>query len=209
MKKTLILLTLITFISFYAKAQDKDEGEPKEYVKSYLTLFGGFSYPKGDLGNTTYGNYKSGFAKRGASFGFESAVYIYKNFGIGAIFSFQDQGELTTNDAQILADGYNNTLKVNSTLVQSVNRYHSLNLLLGPQYSFTYGKFIIDLRAQAGIIKNLSSPEFTIYVDGSGTSQTITQLSSKSAVFGYGGSGGLRWAFSEGWDLGLHISYVN
>ena len=206
MKKTLTLISIITLISFYAKAQDS---EPKEYVKSYLALIGGLSNPSGDFSNKTYDNYKSGFARRGATFGLEGAVYVYKNLAIGAIATFQDQGELTTPDAQTLADGYNNILKVNSTLVQGVNRYHSFNFMGGPQYSFTYHKFILDIRADAGIIKSTSTPELTIYVSGANnSSQTIIQHSSKSSAFAYGGNAGLRWEFSEGWDIGLRLNYV-
>ncbi|MGZ3871316.1 MAG: hypothetical protein ACXVJD_00275 [Mucilaginibacter sp.] len=207
MKKTLTLLSIITLISFYAKAQD--DSDLKEYVKSYIALSGGLSYPQGDFAKSTYGNYKAGFAKRGATFGLDGAYYFYKNLGFGATFSFQDQGELTLGDAQNLADGYNSILKVNSTLVTAVNRYHNLNLLGGPQYSFTYGKFILDLRAEAGMVKSSSTPEITIYVSGANnSSQTIIQHSSKSSAFAYGGKAALRWGFADGWDLGLHVDYV-
>lgn len=206
MKKTLTLLSIITLISFYAKAQDD---EPKEYVKSYLALTGGFSNPMSDFAQRTYENYKAGFAKRSVVIGFETGVYVYKNLGIGATFSFQDQGELTIPDVQVLANGYNKILKVNSTLVQGVGRYHSLNFLLGPQYSFTYKKFILDFRADAGIMKSTSTPEITIFVSNkNNTSQTIVQHSSKSAVLAYGGAAALRWEFADGWDIGLHFNYV-
>jgi hypothetical protein len=206
MKKTLTLISIITLISFYAKAQDDAD---KQYVKSYLALIGGFSNPMGDFAQKTYNSNQAGFAKRGATFGLEGAVYIYKNLGIGALFSFQDQGELTTPDVQALADGYNNILKVNSTLVQGVNRYHSLNFMGGPQYSFTYGKFILDLRADAGIIKSSSTPELTIYVsEANNSSQTIIQHSSKGSAFAYGGNAALRFEFAEGWDIGLRLNYV-
>ena len=207
MKKTLTLISIITLISFYAKAQDS---EPKEYVKSYIALIGGFSTPMGNFAKSTYENNQAGFAKRGATFGLEGAYYIYKNLGIGAIFSFQDQGELTTANAQTLSDGYNNNLKENSTLVQGVNRYHNLNIMGGPQYSFAYGKFILDLRADAGIVKSSSTPELTIYVSGSNNSaQTIVQNSSKGSAFAYGGNAALRWGFADGWDLGLRFNYVS
>jgi hypothetical protein len=205
MKKTLTLLSLITLISFYAKAQ-----EPKDYVKSYLSLIAGVSSPLGDFAQTNYSNNKAGFAKKGAVAGFDAGIYVYKNLGIGVTFTFQDQGELTTPDAQILADGYNAYNKENTTLVQAVNRYHSLNLLIGPQYSFTYGKFILDIRANAGIVKSTSTPQLLIYLDNSSSAEkTITQSSSKSGVFGYGGAAGLRWAFADGWDLGLKVNYVD
>jgi hypothetical protein len=206
MKKTLTLLSIITFISFYAKAQDE---EPKEYVKSYLALTGGFSNPMSDFANKTYENYKSGFAKRGVVVGLETGVYVYKNLGIGATLSFQDQGEYTIPEVQVLANGYNKILKVNSTLVQAVGRYHSINFLLGPQYSFQYKKFILDLRGDAGFIKSTSTPVITVFVSNtSNSSTTITQLNSKSMVFAYGGAAALRWEFADGWDIGLHFNYV-
>ncbi|WP_295791274.1 outer membrane beta-barrel protein [Mucilaginibacter sp.] len=206
MKKTLTLISIITLISFYAKAQDS---EPKEYVKSYLALIGGVSTPMGDFKNTTYENFKSGFAKRGIVMGFEGGVYVYKNFGIGTQLTFQDQGELTIPDVQVLANGYNKILKVNSTLVQSVGRYHSINFMGGPQYSFTYGKFILDLRADAGLIKMTSTPVYTIFVSNkNNTSTTITQNDSKGSAFAYGGNAGLRWEFAEGWDIGVRFNYV-
>ncbi len=208
MKKTLTLVSIITLLSFCAKAQDS---EPKDYVKSYLSLFGGFSYAKSDFGQSTYENNKAGFAKRGATVGFDGAYYFYKNLGFGATFSFQDQGELTIPDVQVLANGYNNALKVNSTLVQSVGRYHNLALMGGPQYSFTYGKFILDLRASGGLLKSSSTPALTIYVSGAtGTAQqTINQLSSTAKAFAYGGDAALRWQFADGWDLGLRLNYIN
>ncbi|SHN27700.1 outer membrane beta-barrel protein [Mucilaginibacter sp. OK098] len=205
MKKTLTLISIITLISFYAKAQDS---EPKDYVKSYIALIGGLSNPMGNFSQKTYENNQAGFAKRGATFGLEGAVYVYKNLAIGALISFQDQGELTTPDVQLLANGYNNVLKVNSTLVQGVNRYHNLNFMGGPQYSFTYGKFILDLRVDAGLIKSSSTPQLTIYVSKNNTSQTITQNSSTGSAFAYGGKAGLRWAFADGWDIGVRFNYV-
>ncbi|MDB4918261.1 outer membrane beta-barrel protein [Mucilaginibacter sp.] len=207
MKKTLTLISIITLISFYAKAQDNTD--TKVYVKSYLALIGGFSNPMGDFSKKTYDNNKAGFAKRGATFGLEGAYYFYKNLGFGAIVSFQDQGELTIPDVQLLADGYNKILKVNSTLVQGVNRYHNLNFMGGPQYSFAYGKLILDVRADAGLIKSSSTPELTIYVSGANNGQqTIIQNSSKGSAFAYGGNAALRFEFAEGWDIGLRFNYV-
>lgn len=205
MKKTLTLISIITLISFYAKAQDTDT---KQYVKSYLALIGGVSNPMGDFAQKTYENNKAGFAKRGATFGLEGAYYIYKNLAIGAIFSFQDQGEMTIPDVQVLADGYNGALKVNSMLVQGVNRYHNLNFMGGPQYSFQYGKFILDLRADAGLIKSSSTPELTIIYSANNTSETVVQHSSKSSAFAYGGNAGVRWEFADGWDIGVRLNYV-
>ncbi|WP_428330863.1 outer membrane beta-barrel protein [Mucilaginibacter sp.] len=204
MKKTFTLLSIISLFSFYAKAQDI-----KEYVKSYMGLTAGLSSPLGDFARYDYAN-GSGFAKRGATVGLDGAVYVYKNLAIGGMFTFQDQGELTTNNAQTLADGYNSQLNKYATLVQGVNRYHNYNFMIGPQYSFTRGKFILDLRASAGIVKSASTPALTIIFDSSTSSEkTINQLSSTGTALAYGGSAGLRWTFAEGWDLGLKANYID
>jgi len=205
MKKTLTILSavLFLFISFNAKAQDD-----KPYVKSYIGLLGGLSFPGGDFGKADYGNNSAGYAKRGATFGLDGAFYLYKNLGIGITFSFQDQGELNTADAQNLSDGYNASYNRDQTTVTAVNRYHNINLLAGPQYSFVINKFIIDLRASAGVIKSISTPNVSVVFDDS-DGITLTQLNSTGLAFAYGGNVGLRYSFSENWDIGLRANYVN
>ncbi|MDR3697394.1 outer membrane beta-barrel protein [Mucilaginibacter sp.] len=206
MKKHLTILSaiLITLISLNAKAQDD-----KPIAKSYLTFMGGTSIPLGSFASTNYSDNKSGFAKKGTTFGLDGAVYVYKNLAIGATFSFQDQGELSQADDQTLANGYNASFTKNQTSVTSVNRYHNLNLMAGPQYSFLYKNFILDLRADAGIIKSSSTPSLIIVFDYSANSgSTYNQLSSGSTVLAYGGSAGLRYTLSDSWDVGIRINYV-
>src|SRR5437879_2634813 len=130
-------------MAFGAKAQDSP-------VKSYIGFFGGVSIPQSDFRSTNYDNNKAGFAKKGVTFGLDGAYYFHKNLGIGGTLAFNDQGELTTTDANNLATGYNSSFSADETSVTGVGRYHYWSALLGPQYSFTYHKFIIDLRASAG-----------------------------------------------------------
>eukprot|EP01037_Dinobryon_pediforme_P015398 gene15398-15539_t len=118
-----------------------------------------------------------------------AAYYIYKNLGIGATFSFQDQGELSAADAQNLSNGYNNSFVKESTNANTYGRYHSAFLMLGPQYSFLFKKFAIDLRASADNI-------------------TPYQKSSTARAFGYGGNVGLRYSFSDSFDVGFKVNYV-
>ncbi len=207
MKKTLTILSaaFLFLISFNAKAQDD-----KQYVKSYITLFGGLSLPSSDFGKSIYADDKAGYAKRGVTFGLDGAWYVYKNLAVAASVSFQDQGELNTNDAQSLSNGYNTSYDRDETTVSAVDRYHNYFILLGPQYSFTVKKFIIDLRAQAGVLKSASTPSITADMDpSSSTSVEIVQNSGGGKVFAYGGAVGLRWSFSDNWDLGLRASYVD
>jgi opacity protein-like surface antigen len=201
---TFLSAVLITLFSFSAKAQDD-----VQYAKSYMSVMGGISSPSGNFKQTNYYNNNAGFAKNGTTFGIEGAYYIYKNLGIGINFSFQDQGELTNNDALTLAAGYNADYIKDNTTVTSVNRYHNLTLMAGPQYSFLYKKFTLDLRAEAGYFKNTSSPDISVVFDYSdNTAQTITQNSSTAKAFGYGGLAGLRYSFSDSWDVGIRGTYL-
>jgi hypothetical protein len=206
MKKLLTLLSiiLITIISYKAKAQD----ELGSTAKSYMSAFGGLSSPLGDFKSTEFNNNSAGFAKKGPTFGLETGIYVYKNLAIGALFSYQDQGELTTADAQKLADGYNLAYNKNTTVVTAVGRYQNINLLVGPQYSFLFKKFIFDIRAEAGFIKSFSTPEISYVFDNSFNSAT-TQLSSKAITFAYGASAGIRYSLGDSWDIGIKANYID
>jgi hypothetical protein len=208
MKKTFTILSasLIILIAFKANAQDKDT---KTYAKSYLSIIGGISSPTGDFANATYSNYQSGFAKRGITGGLDGAFYLYKNLAIGVTLSFQDQGELNATDVQNLSNGYNTSFFKDETVITAVNRYNNINLMGGPQYSFIYKNFTLDLRAEAGIIKSLSTPSFIMYFDNSTDASTaIEQHSSLSKAFAYGGSAGLRYSLGAHWDVGLKANYI-
>jgi len=212
MKKTLTILSAIltTIISLNARAQDKDPGEPQEYAKSYLTLLGGVSTPLSNFSSYDYYNNKAGFAKRGVVIGLDAADYLYKNWAFAVSATFQDQGELTYNDALILATGFTNQLNKDNTTITTVGRYHNIMLMGGPQYTFTYKKFLIDLRGQAGAIKSTSTPTVSAVFDNlTSIENGYNQMSSSAIAFAYGGSVGVRWSFAEGWDIGLKGNYVN
>jgi opacity protein-like surface antigen len=82
--------------------------------------------------------------------------------------------------------------------------------MAGPQYSFVHDKFTLDLRAEAGIIKSTSTPSFIILFDNSTTTtDAIEQHSSQGKAFAYGGSAGLRYSFTDNWDIGLKANYIN
>jgi hypothetical protein len=207
MKKNFTILSaiLITLFSFKAKAQDED----KPQAKSYMTFFGGSSAPLGTFGGTDYNNNNDGFAKRSLTFGLDGAVYIYKNLAISATFAFADQGELSQADVQNLANGYNTSFIKDQTSVTAINRYHSVILMAGPQYSFIHKKFTFDVRADAGLYRSLKTPSLTIIFDYSSNSgQTYYQLSSGATSLAYGGSAGIRYSLGDSWDVGLKFNYI-
>lgn len=200
MKKTYLLTTLSIFI-FCAGASAQ--------MKSYLGFYGGMSVPRGDFANSTYENNKSGFANRGMTFSVDGGIYVYKNLAIGINMSFQDQGELTASDTYTLAQGYTNSFKADQATVTAVGRYHTFDILVGPQYSFTYHKFILDLRANAGFIKILSTPTITTKMTGV-PQQTgeIVQKGGGGILLGYGGNAALRYKFADNWAVVLRGNYI-
>jgi hypothetical protein len=201
---TLSVIAFITLITFTAKAQDA----PTK-AKSYVGFFGGASFPEGDFKQATYDNNKAGFAKRGVTFGLDGAYYFYKNLGIGATIAFHDQGELNNTDANTLATGYTSSFAADQATVTGNNRYHYISALLGPQYSIPFGKFIVDVRASAGILKISSTPETQMDLTGI-LDQTTSfyQRSAKATVFGYGANLGVRYKLSDGVFLSLRGAYV-
>ncbi len=208
MKKILTVSVLILSISILkTQAQDKDI---PVYPKGYLNFNGGVSLPTSDFGKNDYNDNKAGFAKPGVTLGVEGAYYFYKNLGLVVSFSFQDQGELSTADAQELATGYNTDFGKDQTSVTGNNRYHNVTLLAGPQYSFLYKKFTLDLHAQAGLVKSYGTPDVVVEFDNT-TSNTpdLEQFSVGGKKFAYGGGINLRFALSDGIDIGLRSNYVN
>jgi hypothetical protein len=201
MKKHFILLSaaLLTIVTFSAKAQ----------TKSYIGLFGGASIPTGQFKNSDYGslnneNNKAGYAKTGVTVGLDGAYYFYKNWAIGGLVSFQDQGRLNQKDVANLSAGYTDAFAVDESTTSATKRYQNLNILLGPQYSFVFSKLTIDLRAEAGLIKSFSTPELKILLeDPEDPAQTFYQRSSTSAAFAYGASAGLRYQLTD--HLGLNL----
>jgi hypothetical protein len=206
MKRTFTLLTIafITLITFTAKAQDDAP------IKSYFGFFGGVSIPQGDFAKYTYDNNKAGFAKRGLTYGLDGAYYFYKSLGIGATISYMDNGELNQTDADNLAAGYTASFGADQSTVTAHNRYQTVNILLGPQYSFHYGKFILDLRASAGFIKVYKTPETSILLGGV-TDQITTfyQRSASATVFAYSGNAALRYKLGDNLHLVLRGTYIN
>jgi hypothetical protein len=202
MKKILTSLTIAftLLMAMGAKAQ----------VKSYFGFFGGVSIPQGNFSSVDYDNNKSGFAKKGLTYGLDGAYYFSKNFGIGASITYQDNGELNQNDADSLAAGYTKSYGSDQSIVTAQNRYQTVNILLGPQYTFTYGKFLFDIRPSVGIIKIFSTPESNVLLSGI-TDQTGTfyQRGASATVLAYGGNLSLRYKLSDNLFLTLRGAYIN
>ncbi len=196
---TIITFAALLFTSLNVSAQ----------VKSYISLFGGMSNPQGNYGSTSYSNNQSGFAKKGVTFGIDGAVYVYKNLGIGYTFSFQDQGKLNYTDTYNLAQNYTTSYNATSTTVNAYDRFHNFNLMVGPQYSFTYSKFILDIRAFGGLVDVTSTPETQVELLGvPQQSAYFYQRRSHGILLGYGASGGIRYKLSDNLSIGVKVAYI-
>ncbi len=187
-------------VSFGAMAQ----------MKSYLDLFFGPSFPEGNFASIAYLNNKSGFAHNGSTFGLDGAFYLHKNWALAATLSFQDQGELSAANVYSLSYGYTYSYSADNTTTIGVGRYQSINLLLGPQYSFKINdKFSFDVRAQAGFIKSLSTPATTTgFVGAPKQTDSLYQKSSTALAFAYSGGLALRYQFSDSFGLILRGTYI-
>ncbi len=196
---TSLIIVFTTLVTFQAKAQ----------IKSYVGFFGGISIPQGDFAKADYYNNQAGFAKKGLNYGIDGAYYFHKNLGVGGTISYQDNGELNQANADSLAAGYTNSYGADGATVTAHNRYQTVNVLVGPQYSIPFGKFIFDVRASVGFKKVFSTPETSILLTGV-TDQTATfyQRSASSIVFAYGGNMALRYKLGDALFLTLRGAYV-
>jgi hypothetical protein len=201
---TILAVAFIALISADAKAQDT------KTLSSYFGFFGGLSIPQGDFAKSDYYNNKAGFAKKGLNYGLDGAYYFHKNWAIGISATYQDNGELTFADVTKLAQGYTSSFTSDNSSVTATGRYQSVNLLLGPQYSVPFGKFILDLRASAGVMKFYSTPNTQVAVVGV-TDQTkdFFQRGASPTVFAYGANAALRFHLSDNVFLTLHGAYIN
>ncbi len=209
--KKIIILSLIffaTIAAFNAKAQVAPG--------SYWSVFGGVSVPTGEFAKSGYGDFlegtidnKAGFAKTGYTFGLDGAWYIHKShWAIAATVSYQDQGQLSAKDAHTLAAGYQDAFGVDTGAASTSKRYRNLNILVGPQYSFFFSKFAVDLRANVGIVKSFSTPEMDIKITDADIPYQFSQLSSTATGFAYGGSADLRFQLGKKLGLVLKENFV-
>jgi len=210
MKKNLtILFTLvIAFIATNVQAQDIPPG------KNFLGLYAGISQPVGVFKSTDYYDNQAGLARQSVTYGISWAHYFTKHVAGVIDFSFQDQGRPSSDALQGLSNGYNADFNSETTTVTITQRYQNFNILLGPQYSFFFGKFSLDLGASAGLLKSFDTPEYEVNVykqqisSTTVESTTFYQRSSHASAFAYSGNIGLKLNLSEGFGFALNAKYV-
>lgn len=202
---TTLVIAFFAFVATGAHAQQTTTN-----LTSYFGFFGGVSNPLGEFKKADYYDNKAGFAKKGLTYGLDGTWYFYKNLGLGGSITYQDNGELTQAGADSLASGYTSSFNADNSIVTATKRYQTVNILLGPQYTFSKGKFLLDLRASAGILKVFSTPQTYIqsYV-GETQTENFYQKSASSTVLAYSGTGALRYKLSENVFLTLRGAYLS
>lgn len=204
---TVLIIAFFAFIATGAYSQTQTQTQPP--LTSYFGFFGGVSNPLGDFKKADYYNNKSGFAKKGLTYGVDGTWYFYKNLGLGGSITYQDNGELNQANANGLAAGYTNSYNADNSIVTATKRYQTVNILLGPQYTFAEGRFLLDLRASGGILKVFSTPETNIQAsDGSTTIANFYQRSASATVLAYSGTAALRYKLSDNVFLTLRGAYL-
>jgi len=202
---TAIIVAFFAFVATSAHAQQTTTN-----LTSYFGFFGGVSNPLGEFKKADYYDNKAGFAKKGLTYGLDGTWCVYKNLGIGASITYQDNGELTHPGPDSLAAGYTHSFNADNSIVTATNRYQTVNILLGPQYTFSRGKFLLDLRASAGILKVFSTPQtYVQWYDGDTELGNFYQKSASSTVLAYSGTAALRYKLSDNVFLTLRGAYLS
>lgn len=199
-----ILIIILLFVSQYMQAQEK--------VKSFISLSGGVTVPIGNFAKTnvgTFGNWNntSGFAKTSFSVGLDGAYYFLKRLGIGGAINYSDHGTLNASDVSKLAQGYQQAFDVDRDSAATSGRYKALTVMVGPYLSFPCKKFTVDVRALAGVIKSLSTPQINSTLTDASINYAFSQLSSTASAFALQGGAGVRYALNDTWGLSVKADY--
>ena len=204
------IFTILIIVFFALMVTGAHAQQTTTNLTSYFGFFGGVSNPLGEFKKADYYDNKAGFAKKGLTYGLDGTWYFYKNLGLGGSITYQDNGELSQTNADSLAAGYTSSYGADYSTITVTKRYQTVNILLGPQYTFTKGKFLLDLRASAGMLKVFSTPQTYIQsYDGSNEIVAFYQKSASSTVLAYSGTAALRYKLSDNVFLTLRGAYLS
>lgn len=178
----------------------------QEKAKSFISFNAGISSPTGDFskadaGTFNHWNNTAGFAKTGYALSVDGAYYFLPKIGLGGTITYSAHGGFSKSDVTKLGDSYTDAFAVDESTVSTTGRYQSLNILIGPYFSFPIKKFTLDLRAVAGVITSLSTPQMTVQLEDQ-SAATFKQISSKASAFCWQVGAGFRYALSK------HVQFV-
>ena len=205
MKVNSILFAALFLLGMPAQAQNK--------IQHYIGISVSASAPMGDFAKAETGtlnnwNNTAGYAKSGFAVGLEGAYYFAPKIGLAGTLYFSDHGGFSKDDAAKLGESYTDAFAVAESTINTTKRYQSINIMVGPQFSFPANKFTFDVRVLAGVIKSLSTPAITVQLEDN-TDTPLRQLSSTAVAFGWQVGGGLRYALSDKLGLLVRADYFN
>ena len=204
--KTIFLSSLLFVFAFSnSVAQNR--------VKNYIGISAGLSSPLGafsktDLGQFGNWNNKSGFAKQGFNIGLERVYYFLPKIGIGGVVNFSDHGRLTGTDAKRIGDSYTDAFAVDYTTVYTSKRYQNFSVLIGPYFSLPFSKITLDIRAMAGLMKSISTPEISVQMEDDPTN-VFTQKSSTASALGTQLGIGFRYKLTNKFSLSFREDFFH
>jgi opacity protein-like surface antigen len=165
-------------------------------------------FSKSEAGGFDSWNNTAGFAKTGFTAGVEGAHYFLPKIGLGGTVYFSDHGGFSKSDVTKLGDSYTDAFGVDESTVSTTGRYRSLNVMIGPYFSFPMNKFTVDLRLMGGLLKSISTPEMTVQLEDN-TESRFTQKSSTASAFGWQVGAGFRYALTDRVGLMVRTDYFS
>lgn len=189
-------LVFICLLGWVGLSQVRAQNKPN----AFLEVFGGLNTVSGNFSQTDYSNSASGFAKAGYVLGAQGAFFFGGNLGLGVSLSQADYGVNTL----ALANGYREDFDVDEATVAS-KHYKFNNLLIGPYYSFAFGRLTLDFRGLVGI-SAATLPALRVALEDQ---STFTQNKATSTGFAYQVGVGLRVPIVKNVGLSLRVDYAN
>ena len=173
--------------------------------KWIIGITGGSSIPFGNFTKTDFTNPDAGFAAAGGNIGLTGTYMLNKHIGISALASYHRYG---VKGLQTLADGFKESFALDSTTVDTKGSNYSLNLLIGPIYSFSVGKkknISIDSRILAGFVSAHLAGNQVFFEDQAAS--TFSQNTATANTFGLQLGSGARYSVSTHVGVSLNVDY--
>jgi opacity protein-like surface antigen len=215
MKTTISTLFFFVLASGLLTAQNAADNSTSGSgkAKSFLSFSGGIAMPTGKFASNDFGdaatgfNGTSGYAKMGSHFAVEGAYFFCSHFGIGGSLSASSFNV----DVTPIANGYREAFDCDSASA-SARPYHTINILVGPCFSWPIKKFTIDARILAGVTTIMSPDIFCTVINAyqgptEGSVSTFVQTGDNKTTFGMMAGVGIRYAIYKHWMVRLGSDY--
>lgn len=197
MRKYILITVSIFGAICYSIAQEES------FHKYFIGLNGGYSNLSGNYIKSDYTDSSSGFANsNGINFELEGGFFMKKNFGLTAILS---TSSFYSHGLVELSDGFREDFEVDSITLTASGRYSNYNLLVGPVFSISKGKFSFTAKAVGGI-SYLVTPEYKVDIEDQ-LEATFYQRSGNAIAFGFQTGLAVRYSITNHFGVKLGLDY--